>query len=693
MSDTRDFLIELGTEELPPKALQTLSAAFADGVSHGLAAAGLAHGNVRAFATPRRLALLIDALASGQQDRIAERRGPAVGAAFDDNGAPTQAALGFARSCGVEVDSLETVETDKGAWLVQRNKEPGKPTESLLPQIVQQALDRLPIPKRMRWADLDVQFVRPVHWLVMLFGDEVIDAQVLGVQSARYSRGHRFHHPEAIYIAEPAAYAPLLETEGRVIADFGDRREAIRGQVMEAAAGIGGEAVIDPALLDEVTAMVEWPVAVLGRFDERFLQVPSEALIAAMKGHQKYFHVLDSGGVLLPYFITVSNVESRDPDVVRAGNERVIRPRLADADFFWTQDRKVRLASRVESLRSVVFQNRLGTLHDKVQRITHNAAHIAAALGASVYPAERAAQLCKCDLMTDMVGEFPELQGTMGRYYAQHDGEPFEVCSAIQDHYLPRFAGDALPRGDIGAALALADRFDTLIGIFAIGQAPTGDKDPFALRRAALGVVRILIERELELELKDCLESAATAYEQQRNDIIGEDTVGQVYEFVLARLQPYYEAQGFAHDEIDAVTSLRPPKLNDFDKRLRALAAFRSMPEAASLAAANKRIANILKKTDEPIPEQYDEAHLVESAELALAKRLRELQSHTTALFASRAYEQAMKQLAVLREPVDQFFDQVMVMVEDPQVRANRLALLSTLRGLFLRVADLSRLQ
>ncbi len=693
MSGTRDLLVEIGTEELPPKALQNLSAAFTEGVVAGLQSSELTHGAVHSYAAPRRLAVWIETLAEGQEDRVVERRGPAVSAAFDDDGVPTQAALGFARSCGVEVDALETVTSDKGAWLIQRSKESGKSTATLVPAIVQHALDRLPIPKRMRWGSLDVQFVRPAHWLVLLFGDEIVDAQILGVKSGRHTRGHRFHHPEPIYIAEPAAYAPVLETEGHVLADFDDRREAIRGQVMEAAATAGGAAVIDESLLGEVTSMVEWPVAVMGRFDERFLEVPSEALIAAMKEHQKYFHVLDSDGNLMPYFITISNVESKDPTMVRAGNERVIRPRLADADFFWTQDRKVRLAARVESLRSVVFQNRLGTLYDKVQRITQVTAHIAGRLGASVYPAERAAQLCKCDLMTDMIGEFPELQGTMGRYYARHDGEPTEVCAAIEAHYQPRFSGDRLPDDDISAALALADRFDTMVGIFAIGQAPTGDKDPFALRRAALGVVRILIERDLELDLMDCLRAAADAHEQQRKGLVAADTIDTVYEFILARLQPYYEAQGFAYDEIEAVTSMRPPQLNDLDKRLRAVAAFRRLPEAASLAAANKRISNILKKTGERIPDHYDESQLVDIAERELAQQLRLLTAETLPLFEARDYEQAMKRLAALRDPVDRFFDQVMVMVEDAALRANRLALLTTMRELFLRVADLSRLQ
>ncbi|MEJ2345480.1 MAG: glycine--tRNA ligase subunit beta [Gammaproteobacteria bacterium] len=675
MSDARDLLVEIGTEELPPKALRRLSEAFTHAVVTGLGQADLAHGAARGYAAPRRLAVLIRDLAPTQPDRVVERRGPAVTAAFDEEGCATKAALGFARSCGVEVEQLEQMRTGQGSWLVFRQRQQGRTAQKLAPEIVTQALERLPIPKRMRWGALEVEFVRPVHWVVLLYGDEAIEAPILGVTSGRETRGHRFHHPQPIYLGEPEAYAPLLETQGHVLADFDERREAIRGQVIEAASGAGGQAVIDAALLDEVTAMVEWPVAVLGAFDQRFLEVPSEALISAMKAHQKYFHLVDGEGHLLPNFVTVSNIESRDPSVVRAGNERVIRPRLADADFFWRQDRKTRLDERLERLADVVFQRKLGSLYDKVQRTIALTGAIATRLGVDKYLAERAAELCKCDLMTDMVGEFPELQGTMGRYYAGHDGEPEEVAAGV------------------GRAVAIADKIDTLVGIFGIGQAPTGDKDPFALRRAAVGLVRILIEQDLELDLDWLIDSAIGIYDQRQPNVISGSVAPEVFDFVVGRLDQYYAGQGYSADEIEAVACLRPSRLNDLDRRLRAVAAFRRLPEAESLAAANKRIANILKKTDEAIPERFDPALVQEDAERVLAERLQELDGTLGGLFDAGDYEGAMQQLARLRAPVDGFFDGVMVMVDDGALRGNRLALLHGLQQRFLRVADVSRLQ
>ncbi|MFP5506975.1 MAG: glycine--tRNA ligase subunit beta, partial [Gammaproteobacteria bacterium] len=488
MSDvTRDLLIEIGTEELPPKALPRLSQAFTDGVRKGLEQAGLAFGAVHSYAAPRRLAVWIEGLAAAQSDREQIRRGPALTAAFDADGNPTPGAQGFARSCGVAIEQLERLETDKGAWLIHRVMERGRGTGELIPEIVTQSLNQLPIPKRMRWGAGSAEFVRPVHWVVLLFGDTVIETEILGVKSGRETRGHRFHHPDTIYIGEPAAYAPVLETEGRVLADFAARREAIRGQVIAAGVAAGGRAVIKEELLDEVSALVEWPVAVLGDFETRFLDVPSEALISTMQDNQKYFPVVDAAGKLLPHFITIANIVSRDPVQVKAGNERVVRPRLADAAFFWNQDRKQRLEERIDKLGTMVFQNRLGTLLDKQKRVATLAGHIARHIGGVPQLAERAAMLAKCDLLTQMVFEFPELQGVMGRYYAQHDGEPTEVALALDEQYSPRFAGDRLPETATGQALAIADRLDTLVGIFAIGQPPSGDKDPFALRRAALG--------------------------------------------------------------------------------------------------------------------------------------------------------------------------------------------------------------
>ncbi|MFC1773637.1 glycine--tRNA ligase subunit beta [Pseudomonadota bacterium] len=690
MSDTRDLLIEIGTEELPPKALRRLSLAFADEMAKGLDSASIEPEKIHVFATPRRLALLLKALPTAQSDRETTRRGPAVAAAFDDEGCATQAAIGFAKSCGVEVEELDQLETKKGSWLSFRAIEKGQPTAALIPDLVSRALAALPIPKRMRWGDRDDEFVRPVHWVVLLFGDEVIDATILGIKAGRSTHGHRFHHPEAIYLAEPEAYLPILETEGHVLADYAARQEAIRAQVIEQANTLGGEAIVDDELLNEVTALVEWPVAISGRFDEAFLEVPSEALISSMQDHQKYFPVVDAEGKLLPYFITVANLISTDPAQIQAGNERVIRPRLADAAFFWNQDRKQPLEERADRLRSMVFQKQLGTLFDKKERISELAGRIAKLIGDQPEYAERAAQLCKCDLLTSMVNEFPELQGIMGRYYATHDGEADAVATAIEEHYLPRFAGDDLPATTTGQAVALADRLDSMVGIFATGQQPTGVKDPFALRRAALGVIRICIEQQLDLDLETLLNAAADALEHK---IDARSAVNDVFGYIMDRLLGYYQDKGVDIDLIDAVLATRPTRLLDLDQRIKACQAFRSLPEASSLAAANKRISNILKKTDEVIPEQVDISQLVDNAEKKLATVLNDLNTEVVPMMEAGDYTPALTRLAALRESVDAFFDEVMVMVDDDALRANRLALLRNLSSLFLRVADLSRLQ
>lgn len=688
----RDLLIEIGTEELPPKALPTLSGAFRQGIEDGFAKAGLGAGAVQEFASPRRLAVLVKGLPVGQADKTVERRGPALTAAFDEEGVPTKAAQGFAASCGVTVDQLERVETDKGAWLAHRSVQPGRLTADIIPDIVRASLDRLPIPKRMRWGDLEAEFVRPVHWVVMLFGDEVIDCEILSVRSGRETRGHRFHHPEPIYLGEPEAYEAVLLSEGRVIADFAKRREAVRAQVLEAAAKLGGRAVIDEALLDEVTALVEWPVALVGDFEQRFLEVPAEALVSSMKGHQKYFHVIDADGQLLPHFIAIANIDSREPAHVRAGNERVIRPRLSDASFFWNQDRKQPLAARIEQLKTVVFQQKLGTLQAKSERVAALARTVAEAIGADAAQAERAARLGKCDLMSAMVGEFPELQGIMGRYYALHDGEPAEVAAALDEQYMPRFAGDGLPATGTGQALAIADRLDTLAGIFGIGQLPTGDKDPFALRRAALGVLRTCVEKQLDLDLRALLDQAAA---RLRSDgvKIADTTAEQVFEFMMERLRAYYQDAGVTADTFEAVLARQPARPIDFDARIRAVTAFRRLPEAESLAAANKRIQNILRKAETAVPEQVQAALFVEPAERALGEQLAALEGEVRALLGERRYEDALCRLAGLRGAVDGFFDAVMVMAEDAKLRDNRLALLKRLGDLFLEVADISRLQ
>ena len=694
MSTRADLIVELGTEELPPKALRMLSDAFVEGIGRGLDRAGLDYAALKGFATPRRLGVQVSSLVGSQADTVNERRGPAVTAAFDGDGNPTPAALGFARSCGVSVEALETMKSAKGAWLVFRHQQPGASVHDLVPDIVRSALAGLPIPKRMRWGSLEEAFVRPVHWLVMLYGDTVIDAVMLGVRSGRETRGHRFHHPASLYIAEPVGYAPLLETQGHVMPEFAARREAVRAQVKEMAVGVGGTAVIDEALLDEVTGMVEWPVALSGDFDRRFLEVPSEALVSAMKGHQKYFHVVDAQGRLLPHFITVSNIESRDPDVVRAGNERVIRPRLADAMFFWNQDRRLRLVERLEQLRTVVFQQRLGSLYQKAERVSSLAGEIVSLLGGQREAGERAGWLSKCDLMTDMVGEFPELQGVMGRYYALHDGESSEVAQALDEQYQPRFAGDVLPATTIGRALAIADKLDTLTGIFGIGQAPTGDKDPYGLRRAALGVLRIMIEHQLALDLEPLLDSALKAYQAQGVKGFDTDrTMTTVFDFMMDRLRAYYQDAGIRGDVFDAVSARRPTQPSDFDARVRAVEAFRRLPEAESLAAANKRIRNILRKTGETIANSIDPGLLHEASEEALAQQMGELIQIVEPLFERREYESALTRLAALRPQVDRYFDEVLVMCDDAPLRRNRLAQLSQLQDLFLRVADLSFLQ
>lgn len=690
MNTKRDLLIEIGTEELPPKALLKLSTAFSMGITEGLKNAELHFDAFESFASPRRLAVLVKQLDAAQSDKIVERRGPALTAAFDEDGNPTKATEGFSRSCGISADQLEKLETNKGAWLVYRSTQQGQPTADLIPGILKTALDKLPIPKRMRWGNLDAEFVRPVHWIVLLFGDEVIEAEVLSVTSGRDTYGHRFHHPAPIFIGEPAAYAPILETTGRVIAEFDKRREAIRAQVMMTAEEAGGDAVIDDDLLDEVTGLVEWPLAVIGSFEQRFLEVPPECLISAMKGHQKYFHMVDADGKLMPNFITVSNIESRKPEFVRKGNERVIRPRLSDADFFWNQDRKHRLEERLESLKSVVFQQKLGTIYDKSQRVGEISRVIATVIGSDPELASRAALLAKCDLMTAMVGEFPELQGIMGRYYAHHDGEADEVAAALDEQYMPRFAGDTLPHGKTGQAVAVADKLDTLIGIFGIGQVPSGDKDPFALRRAALGALRIIIEQKLDLDLLEILQQAAQANAGLFNN---SQVTEQVFDFMMSRLKAYYHDACIAPDTFEAVLAQRPTRPLDFDSRLKAVTAFRQLAEAESLAAANKRISNILKKTDETIPAQIDTTLLQEAAEQSLHQQVEAIAITVTPLFASRDYESALKQLAGLREVVDSFFDTVMVMADDAAIRSNRLALLNRLRNLFLEVADLSQLQ
>lgn len=690
MTPSRDLLIEIGTEELPPKALRRMRDALRTSLDTLLDENRLAHGSSHAYATPRRLALLIRDVPVAQPDREVTKRGPALKAAFDADGNPTKPAEGFARSCGVTVSELEELQTDKGSWLVYHSTESGQASSEVLPGLVEKALKTLPMPKRMRWGNSEIEFVRPLHWIVLLFGNEAISANVLGIDSGRYSRGHRFHRNEAIAIATADAYVQTLQQDGMVEVDMERRRDSIRTQVMEAGAALGGQALIDAALLDEVTALVEWPVAISGSYDPHFLEVPAEALISSMQDHQKYFPVVDEHGKLLPHFITVANIASKDPQQIKAGNERVIRARLEDAVFFWNQDRKQTLHSRAVQLDDMTFQKRLGSLGDKQTRIAAIATALAGQLGFNVEQVQRAASLCKCDLVTSMVFEFPDLQGIMGRYYALHDGEDEAVARALDEQYQPRFAGDTLPASDTGQLLAIAERLDTLVGIFAIGQTPTGDKDPFGLRRSALGLLRILIEKQLDLDLRAFIDTAASNFPAA----LDAASIGDpLFNFMMDRLRAWYLDAGYDVHVFEAVLARQPRRPLDFDQRMRAVRAFRALPEADSLAAANKRIRNILRKSDTAIPASYDATLLQEPAEKALAVALQDLDRQTRPLFEQRDYTNALCQLAALQAPVDTFFDDVMVMADDVALRDNRLALLQSLSELFLQVADISLLQ
>lgn len=687
---TQDFLVELGTEELPPKALKPLSDAFTQGIARGLEEAGVEFATVESFAAPRRLAVRIRDLADSQQDKSVEKRGPAVKAAFDDAGNPTRALTGFATSLGVTPDQLDTLETDKGAWVVYRTVEQGKPTVELMPELVEQSLASLPIPKRMRWGAHRTEFVRPVHWVVMLFGNKVIETPIMGLNPGNKTRGHRFHCPKSLIVPTPNDYEVVLKQEGYVIADFAERREQIRAGVTELAEKeAGGKAVIDEDLLDEVTALNEWPVPLMGRFEERFLEVPAEALISSMKEHQKYFHVVAADGEMLPLFITVANIESKDPSQVISGNEKVIRPRLSDAAFFYETDRKTKLEDRIDALKPIVFQEKLGSIYDKSVRVAALARKIADAIGSDPALAERAAMLAKTDLVTEMVLEFTDLQGIMGQYYAANDGEPEDVAKALNEQYMPRFAGDDLPTTLTGCAIAIADRLDSLVGLFGINQPPSGTRDPFALRRASLGVLRIIIERGLPLDLQTCCEWA----EENFTVLTEQNTASTVVDYMLERFRAHYDEQGIGAEVYLAVHARRPTRPLDFDRRVKAVEAFRQLPEAQALAGANKRVSNILtKQGGDSIGETVDASLLRDSAEKALAEQVDQQSARVLPLFENGDYASALSSLASLREPVDSFFDEVMVMADDEATRNNRLALLNRLRNLFLRVADISLL-
>jgi len=686
---TEDLLIEIGTEELPPKALTKLSNAFTQGVVDGLKKAGFEISDVDSFAAPRRLAVLIKSVAAMQPDREVERKGPNLKAAYDAEGNPTKAVMGFARSCGVEVSDLQQQETDKGVWLVFKATEKGHILSDLLADIVNQSLARLPIPKRMRWGNKDEEFVRPVHWVVLMHGADVIDAQIMGLQASNVTFGHRFHAKGEIKLSVANEYKQKLLKEGFVIADFEERKQNIKQQVIEAVEKLGGEAILDEALLDEVTALNEWPIAVAGEFEEVFLEVPSEVLIKTMQDNQKYFAVKDTAGNLKNYFITISNIDSKSPEKVKAGNERVIRPRLADAMFFWQQDQKQPLDSYNAALENVVFQAKLGTIADKTKRVASLGETIAEQIGADKKMVHRAVVLSKCDLMTDMVGEFASLQGVIGKRYAQIAGEAEEVALAIDEQYMPRGANDDTATTSTGQILSISDKIDTLVGIFAIGQKPTGEKDPYALRRASLGVLRTIIERQLDLDLKQLI---ATSAELLADKVDASKVEREVFDYIIERLRAYYLDRGILPDVFDAVSALSPSRPLDFDKRIKAVTVFRGMAEAESLAAANKRVGNILKKSAADTVTSVNENLFSEEAEKNLFAVLSSLSQTVEPMFVSGDYETALSKLSTLRDPVDAFFDSVMVMADDDAVKNNRIALLNTMNQLFLRAADLSRL-
>ncbi|EGR2126832.1 glycine--tRNA ligase subunit beta [Vibrio cholerae] len=685
----KEFLIELGTEELPPKQLRTLAEAFAANFAAELATADIAHEGVTWFATPRRLALKVANLAESQPDRVVEKRGPAVNVAFDADGKPTKAAEGWARGNGITVEQAERLVTDKGEWLLFKEQVQGQQTASVVVDMAAKALANLPIAKPMRWGDKETQFIRPVKTLTILFGSELIQGEILGVPSARTLRGHRFMGEAEFTIESAEQYPAILEERGKVIADYATRKAMIIEGSQQAAQQLGGIADLEYALVEEVTSLVEWPVVMTAKFEEKFLKVPAEALVYTMKGDQKYFPVYDASKKLLPNFIFVSNIESKEPRHIVEGNEKVVRPRLADAEFFFNTDRKRPLVDRLPLLENAIFQQQLGTIKDKTDRITELAGYIAEQIGADVEKSKRAGLLAKCDLMTSMVFEFTDTQGVMGMHYARHDGEAEEVAVALNEQYMPRFAGDELPSRGVSAAVAMADKLDTIVGIFGIGQAPKGS-DPFALRRASLGVLRILVEYGYQLDLVDLIAKAKSLF---GNRLTNANVEQEVIEFMLGRFPTWYQDAGFSIDIIQAVLARNPTKPADFDQRVKAVSHFRALEEAEALAAANKRVGNILAKYDGELGEEIDLALLQEDAEKALAEAVEIMAEALEPAFATGNYQEALSKLAGLRAPVDAFFDNVMVMADDEALKKNRLTLLNKLRNLFLQIADISLLQ
>ncbi|MBE8564028.1 MULTISPECIES: glycine--tRNA ligase subunit beta [Vibrio] len=690
----KNFLIELGTEELPPTALRSLAEAFASNFEAGLKTAELSHEGIKWYAAPRRLALKVTALAEGQADKVVEKRGPAISVAFDAEGNATKAAQGWARGNGITVEQADRLKTDKGEWLLFKQEVAGKPVQELVMDIAAKALAGLPIPKAMRWGNSDIQFIRPVKTLTVLLGDELVEGKILGVASARTIRGHRFMGEQEFTIDSADQYPAILEERGKVMADYDARKAIILADAKKAADAVGGIADLEDDLVEEVTSLVEWPVVLTAKFEQEFLKVPSEALVYTMKGDQKYFPVYsheigDAERSLLPNFIFVSNIESKEPRHVIEGNEKVVRPRLADAEFFFNTDRKRPLIDRLAELDQAIFQKQLGTIKDKTDRITELAGYIAEQIDADVEKSKRAGLLAKCDLMTSMVFEFTDTQGVMGMHYATHDGEDEQVALALYEQYMPRFAGDTLPSTGISSAVAMADKLDTIVGIFGIGQAPKGS-DPFALRRASLGVLRIIVENGYNLDLTDLI---GKAKELLGDKLTNDNVEADVIDFMLGRFRAWYQDAGFSVDIIQAVLARRPTKPADFDQRVKAVSHFRELEAAEALAAANKRVGNILAKFDGDLPAEIDLALLQEDAEKALAENVEVMTEALEPAFATGNYQEALSKLADLREPVDAFFDNVMVMADDEALKKNRLTLLNNLRNLFLQIADISLLQ
>lgn len=690
-----NLLIEIGTEELPPKSLRTLAESFLANFSDELVKADLPFTAATWYAAPRRLALSITGLALAQADKVVEKRGPAVSSAFDADGNPTKAAQGWARGNGITVEQAERLVTDKGEWLVHQAKVVGVQTNSLIAAMAQRALDKLPIPKPMRWGANSTQFIRPVHTVTMLLGSELIAGELLGIKSDRIIRGHRFMGQASFQLDHADNYLSALKEQGKVLADYQLRKAMIKADAEAAAAKIGGVADIQQDLLEEVASLVEWPIVLTASFEEKFLNVPAEALVYTMKGDQKYFPVFDKSGKLLPNFIFVTNIESKDPQQIISGNEKVVRPRLADAEFFFNTDKKHSLASRLSSLETVVFQKQLGTLKARAERISELAGFIATELNnnnlaSSSVDAARAGLLSKADLMTNMVMEFTDTQGTMGMHYARLDGETEAVAIAIEEQYKPKFSGDTVPTASVSCAVALAEKLDTLVGIFGIGQAPKGAADPFALRRAAIGILRIIVENKLPLDLVDLIAKAQALH---GTNLTNGNTSEDVLEFLMARFRSWYQDKGIQVDVILAVLARSPTRPADFDSRVNAVSHFRGLEASTALAAANKRVSNILAKVEGELPAKVTLSLLTETAEKALAEQLTSLQPKLAPLFATGDYQQALTLLAELRESVDQFFEDVMVMADDEALKNNRLALLNNLREQFLHVADISLLQ